>query len=173
MWRVWLKPPRSGSTTLTACLVIILETAAHGTVVTRAGFVRREVTTDMGDGKIPLLTGEPIAILAEADATGTDIGDLVWVDGRLHTVRSPLADGGGMLRLQLSLAQLKAVDLVEESVEVAVVGDPDGSFTVIALAPAGVLRRSHLVSIDGDAYRVGTPTDWPAGGLRRYLLTPA
>ncbi|KQU17528.1 hypothetical protein ASG63_08435 [Methylobacterium sp. Leaf94] len=78
-----------------------------------------------------------------------------------------------MLKLQLTLAQLTAVDLGEEAVDVAVVGDPDGTAPVVALAAAGVLRRSDLVNIDGGRHRMGTPTDWPAGGLRRYVLTPA
>ena len=148
-----------------------LETAAHGTVRTWAAFVRREVTVDTGDGKLPMLTAEPIASIAEADAPGTDVGDLVYVSGALHSVRSPLADGGEMLKL--SNPKLKAVDLGEEAVDAAVVGDPDGTAPVVAIAASGVLRRSNLVTIDGDRYRVGTPTDWPAGGLRRYVLTPA
>ncbi len=36
--------------------------------------------------------------IAEANASGTDVGDLVHVDGRLEKVRSP-AGGSGMLRL--------------------------------------------------------------------------
>lgn len=126
----------------------------------------------MGDGKIPLLMGEPVATLAEAGAPGTDIGDFVFIDGWLHSVSYALADGGCSLRLQLTLAQPMTVDLAEEAVDVAVVGEPDGTAPVVALAPAGVLRRSDLVSLDGDSYRVGTPTDWPTGGLRRYLLIP-
>jgi len=158
------------STLSEAC---VLETSAHGTVVIRAGFVRREVLKDVMPGELAIITGEPVATIAEVDAPDTQAGDLVFIDGRLHNVRSALAEGGGTMKLQLALAQRTTIDLADDYIEVAVVGDPDGSAHVVALAPAGVLRRSDLVSMHGDAYRVGTPTDWPAGGLRRYVLTPA
>lgn len=130
--------------------------------------MRREIVKDIMDGKVPLLTAEPLASIAEVDAPGTDVGDLVYVSGSLNSVRSFLADGGGMLK-QMDLAQLTTVDFGE----VAVVGDPDGTAPVVALAASGVLQRSDLVTIDGDRYRVGTLADWPAGGLLRYVLTPA
>lgn len=66
-----------------------------------------------------------------------------------------------MLRLQLSDPKRKTVDVGDDTVEI-VVGDPDGTAPVVALAPSGVLRRSDVVSLDGDTYRIG-PWDRCAG----------
>lgn len=155
----------------------VLETAAHGTVVTRAEWRRREITRDLMSGEAPLLSAEVLASIPIGAAPGTDVGDLAWIHGKLWKVRSPLDGGAEMLVLQLAVAPGTPVEVGEDTVTVAVVGDPDGTAPVVALAPPGVLRRSDLVMVDGDRYRVGTPTDWPAerpvGSLRRYVLTPA
>jgi tartrate dehydratase beta subunit/fumarate hydratase class I family protein len=127
---------------------------------------------DLHTGEVGLLDAEVLASVSVADAQSIDVGDVVWTRGRLWKVRSPLDDGGETIVLQLTEAQHRAVDVAGDSVYVVIVGDPDGSAPVVALAPAGVLRRSVVVSLAGDSYRVGTPTVCPAGGLRRYLLTP-
>ena len=86
-------------------------------------------------GELAIITGEPVATIAEVDAPDTQAGDLVFIDGRLHNVRSALAEGGGTMKLQLALAQRTTIDLADDYIEVAVVGDPDGSAHVVALAP--------------------------------------
>ncbi|GJD97476.1 hypothetical protein [Methylobacterium iners] len=149
----------------------VLETVAHGTVVTRGGFTRRELVRDRLNGEVPMLDAESLVVIEEAAAPGVEIGDLVHVDGKLWHVRSPLATAGSVT-LQLVAAQRADVSFEGDNLSVYVAGDADSGGPLVALAAAGVLRRSDVVDVDGTAYTVGTPRDWPAGGLRRYCLTP-
>lgn len=108
----------------------------------------------------------------EAAAPGVEIGDLVYDDGGLWHVQSALTTAGSTT-LQLVAAQRADATVDGEDVAIHLAGDPGAGVPIVALAAAGVLRRSDLVDIDGEAYRVGTPTVWPAGDLRRHVLTPA
>lgn len=156
----------------TRAIPLVLETAAHGTVSTRALPNRRELVRDRLNGEAPMLDAETLATIEEAAAPGVEIGDMVHAGGKLWQVRSPLAVAG-TVTLQLTAAQRADLTVDGEEVTAYVVGDPGRTAPVVALANAGVLRRSDLVELDGYAYRVGTPTVWPAGDLRRYALTPA
>lgn len=127
---------------------------------------------DRPDGKVPMLDAESLLTVEEAATPGTEIGDLVHVDGRIWHVRSALTTAGSTT-LQLVTAQRADATVGGEDVAIHLAGDSGVGVPIVALAAAGVLRRSDLLDVDGDAYRVGTPTVWPAGDLRRYALTPA
>jgi hypothetical protein len=87
-------------------------------------------------------------------------------------VRSALTTAGSTT-LQLVTAQRADATVGGEDVAIHFAGDPGVGVPIVALAAAGVLRRSDPLDVDGDAYRVGTPTVWPASDLRRYTLPPA
>ncbi len=107
----------------------VLETAAHGTVITRATFQRREVSRSRFDGDVEVLDAEPWAVIPEADAPDVAKGDLIYVSGRLWAVRTPLDDGAASVKLQLEVPSL-----TEGLAIIEVDRDAD---TTVALAPFG------------------------------------
>lgn len=119
-----------------------------------------------------MLDADSRATIEEAAAPETEIGDLVFVDGRLWHVRCALASSA-TVTLQLKAAQRADISVGGDDVVAYLAGDAGSGEPVVALAAAGVLRRGDVVDVDGSAYAVAAPTRWPAGDLSRYVLTPA
>jgi len=104
--------------------VAVLETATHGTVRTWAGFVRRKAKEDVMPSEIsaPDCGADRLHRRGRRAGHGRRRPRLRLGDAPLRPV--PLADRGGMRKLQLSLVKLTAVDVGEGSVHVAIVGAP-------------------------------------------------
>ena len=148
-----------------------LESRAHGTVPLRAAFWRREVVRDRMDGQVPMLDGEPLGSMAEADAPGVEIGDLIFISGKLWRIRVPLADGGGMVRLQLEASQPETLTAGDQRINVHVAGELED----VALgATIAALTLSRLapgpVEVDREPWTVVAAAAWGDGGLDRVVL---
>ena len=150
----------------------ILLTVAHGKVMTRGTFVRREVISQYESGVIPMLNADSILMIPEAAAPASERDDVVHVDGRLWHVRSALDDGAGSLKLQLQEAQTVKASVAGMAISVVIVGDPAREGELLVLATAGALRPGDEVSLNRDAFAAGAPQPWTAG-YAATVLTPA
>ena len=122
------------------------------------------------DGQVPMLDGEPLGSMAEADAPGVEIGDLLLISGKLWRIRVPLADGGGMVRLQLEAPQPETLTAGDQDVTVHVAGvldDVEIGGTIVALTQARLAPGP--VEVDRDPWTVVSAAFWGDGWDRVVL----
>ncbi|KQO49755.1 hypothetical protein [Methylobacterium sp. Leaf85] len=162
-----------------------LESRVHGMVPLRASFIRREVVKDRMNGEVPMLDGETLASINEIDAPHLEKGDLLWISSALWQVASALADGGGLVKLQLLNPQyVEATKDSGEAVKIVVAGEGDledleAGEEIVALTNSTAFRVRQrrtagtcAIEVEGDTYRVLMVEPWE-GSWRRLTLARA